>query len=197
MRYIKGFSKPEILVKKEEEWTKKFMESDKKRPDSSKYGNPKIKDLLYTMSHRKCYYSETQLKGTNAEIDHFVEVAEDKTKAYQWENLYLSCTNCNNKIPNKDIPVSEVLDPCKDLDKTIEEHLEFEDELIRAKDGSLKGLKTIQKYRLSSAELDAKRMKQLQLFNKTLIDIQRRIIKSGRKSLNEAEKSILLKFKEY
>jgi hypothetical protein len=194
MRYINRLSKPAILEEKEQEWTAKFLASGEKRPDNSKYGNPKIKSLLFTMSYNKCYYCEKKLTD-DSEIDHFIEVAERKDLAYSWENLYLACHNCNGKVPNKDIAVTTVLNPCVDSDEEIMQHLAFEDEEIIAKNNSEKGLKTIMKYKLSSEDLDAIRGKFLKQFHKKIIELQTIRIRENRK-LNIEETKSLLRFSE-
>ncbi|MEY4905096.1 MAG: hypothetical protein RLZZ292_2911 [Bacteroidota bacterium] len=124
------------------------------------------------MSFHKCFYCESKLKNIPKEIDHFIEVAERRDLAYQWTNLYLACTNCNDKFPNKKIPVIDVLDSCKDSDEEIQKHLTFEDEFIFAKDNSEKGLKTIQKFRLDTELLDRLRLKQLYWFYRLLHEIK-------------------------
>jgi HNH endonuclease len=193
MRYIQRLSKPDKLVESEKKWTDTFLASGEKRPESKQYGHEKIKSLLFTMSHNKCYYCEQQLKGVPSEIDHFIEVAECKDLAYSWENLYLACHNCNGKVPNKSIAVTTVLDPCKDSDEEIMQHLTFEDEEIISKNGSEKGLRTITKYKLSSEDLDAIRGKFLKQFHKKIIELQTIRIKENRK-LNVAETKSLLRF---
>ncbi len=194
MRYIKRLSKPDNLEKKEKEWTYKFIKSGKKRPDSSKYAHKKIRQLLKVMSHSKCFYCEQKLRGLKSEVDHYIEVAERKDLAFNWENLYLTCDHCNGKIPNKSIAVIETLNPCSDFDEVIQEHLGFEDEIILAKNGSIKGNKTIQKYRLSAERLDLLRAKELQKFSNILILILKQQILEERKSMTETEKSLLKRF---
>ena len=154
MRHIDRLPKPAILVGKESEWSEKYkakLEGDPKaRPDNSKYAHKQIKDALYAMSYGKCFYCETRLLGENKEVDHFVEVAIDPSKAYDWDNLYLACTNCNDKIDHNAIPVTDVLDPCKDSDEEIQRNITFVDELISPVAFSEKGLRTIKKYRLDT-----------------------------------------------
>ena len=91
MRHIPRLAKPEILIEKEKEWQEKYeaklLENPHARPDHSKYAHKQIKDRLYAMSYGKCFYCETKLSGGNREVDHFVEVAYDHSKAYDWENL--------------------------------------------------------------------------------------------------------------
>jgi len=192
MRYIKRYEKPKILETKQKEWTDKFIESQATRPDNSKYGHKDIKDLLFTMSHNKCFYCETILKGTVSEIDHYIEISENKQLAYEWENLYLSCENCNNKISNKNITVTETLNPCIDSDSEIEKHIYFEDELITFL--TEKGELTIKKYKLSSTNLDYLRLKELQRFKNILLDFKNKQISESRKSLIKKEIEILKRF---
>ncbi|MFP4092075.1 MAG: HNH endonuclease [Cyclobacteriaceae bacterium] len=194
MRSLHRLPKPGILEEKEETWRESFVNSDKKRPDNNKYAHLQIRNTLNSMSFYKCFYCERKLKGVAQEIDHFIEVAERRDLAYDWENLYLACDNCNNKLPNRSISVTEVLDPCRDKDEDIQEHLTFEDEIIRGKNGSEKGLATIQKYRLGSEQLDMARLKEIKNFHKLLILIQKNIYNEKR-SINQIEKEALLSFK--
>lgn len=189
MRHLERLPKPNILVRKEKEWTTKFVESESTRPDNSKYGHRDIIADLNAISFHKCYYSEQKLKGIPNEIDHHIEVAERKDLAYDWDNLYLSSTECNNKLPNKTINVNDVLNPFTNSDDEIEEHLIFEDECITAKNGSKLGFDTIKKYRLNSELLDSLRGKQLIMFYKVLDIVRQNQVKEQRDffSINEQE----------
>jgi len=191
MRHIKRLSEPDILVRKKNDWTRKFIACGNKRPDNSKYGHNEIKTTLFTMSHNKCYYCEGLLKGEMKEIDHFIEVSENKHLAFEWTNLFLSCDNCNNKIPNLSIPVSDVLNPCEETDDEIEKHICFDYEQITFLTD--KGDNTIKKFRLSTERLDYLRMKQLQIFTEKLIAIQNSMNQDGRK-MSETEKESLKRF---
>lgn len=46
MRHIDRFYKPQILKEKDEEWTRKFLESGKNRPSSKQYAHKDIIDAL-------------------------------------------------------------------------------------------------------------------------------------------------------
>lgn len=171
MRHLERLPKPTILVAKELEWTANFIQSGKKSPDNNKYGHKDIVADLNSISYSKCFYSEQKLKGIPKEIDHHIEVYERKDLAYDWDNLYLSCTECNNKFSNVVIPVNQTLNPFINSDNEIEEHLTFEDECITAKKGSELGLMTIKKYRLDSQNLDFLRSKKLREFEQVFIQI--------------------------
>ncbi|WP_435355658.1 HNH endonuclease [Emticicia sp. SJ17W-69] len=194
MRYINRLPKPQILVEKEQHWTSQFLSSTNKRPDSSKYRHPDILATLNSMSFHKCFYCEQKLKGVPSEIDHFIEVDERRELAYNWDNLYLSCTNCNNKLPNKSISVKDALDACFDADEVIEKHLYFEKECIKARGNSNIGAKTIQKYKLDTIQLDLLRSRKLTDFYNVLLKIKDLQIKQKRSSLTIDEKEKLLQF---
>jgi len=198
MIHINRLPKPDILTRKEKEWTEKLLASDKKRPDNSKYGHKEIRTQLNSMSYHKCFYCERKLKGVPSEIDHYIEVSDTKGRglAYNWDNLYLSCGNCNSKVPNTEIPVNDVLSPCLNTDNEIQKHLTFEDEIITAKNNSKIGLRTIQKFRLDSELLDHLRLKQLKLFMKVLLQIKDNQIKSGHNKLISVEKENLIRFSQ-
>jgi uncharacterized protein (TIGR02646 family) len=144
------------------------------------------------MSHNKCYYCESLLKGTIKEIDHFIEVSERKALAFEWTNLFLSCENCNNKMSNLSISVDDALNPCIDTDDEIEKHISFEDEQITFLTD--KGDNTIKKFRLSTERLDYLRMRPLQIFTQELIQILQMMNQDGRKKMNETEKKSLKRF---
>ncbi len=196
MRHIKRLPAPQILVEKQEEWTQKFLLSNNPRPDSSKYAHREIREALNAMSMHKCFYCERKLKGITQEVDHYVEVAEAREKAFAWENLYLACSDCNRKLSNRSIPNSETLDPCMHPDEEIMQHITFEDEMVLSLNGSDKGLQTIKKYKLDSQQLDYLRLKQRQYFTDLLLRIKDNQIKENRKHLIPAELFALNRFRQ-
>lgn len=198
MRHIERFPMPAILRDKQKEWQekyeKKLVENSKARPDNSKYAHKDIKDTLYAMSYGKCFYCESKLSGGNKEVDHFIEVSVDHSKAYEWENLYLACSNCNDKLPHEAIPVTEALDPCRDGDEVIQQNITYVDELISAVPDSQKGLNTIKKFKLNTELLDLRRGQWLNKLLKSVIDIQERMIAEGREKVTKEERERLLRY---
>jgi len=195
MRGITRLPEPQILIDRKANWLNDFIASGKTRPDSSKYAHNQIKTQLNSMSFNKCFYCETKLKGKPKEIDHHVEVCVDNSLAYEWNNLYLSCDSCNNKIPHSTIAINEALDPCIDTDADIQSHLTFTDELIEPKNNSKLGLTTIQKYRLDSEVLDTRRLKSLKTFFKLLLEIKNNQVKEVRTNLTVDELNAIHRFK--
>lgn len=193
MRFIERLTKPAILEEKADQWRDAFVSSGKKRPDNSKYAHSQIRESLNTMSFCKCFYCERKLKDIPQEVDHFIEVAERKDLAYEWDNLYLACDNCNNKQPNRSIPVAEAINPCHHSDEEIQQHLAFEGEIIRARNNSDLGRRTIQKYRLDSPQQDHVRLKAIKRFQTILIEILKNTNRDKR-DINTQEKETLLAF---
>lgn len=194
MRGLTRLPEPRILTSRKIIWTTSFIASGKDRPDSSKYAHSEIKTQLYSMSHTKCFYCETKLKGKTKEVDHHIEVSVDKNLSYEWTNLYLSCDSCNNKIPHSVIPVTDVLDPISNSDIEIRAHLTFEDELIEPLNNSALGLLTIKKYRLDSEVLDTRRLKSLKNFYKIIFQISKNQVAEKRTTLTQNEINAIHKF---
>ncbi len=187
MRYVERLSEPEILKKNKNKWTEKFIESKKERPQNYQYGHDKIRELLDSMSFHKCFYCEQKIKGKRKEVDHYIEISEDKKLAFDWNNLYLSCDSCNSKLSNKTIPNSETLNPCLDTDDEIMKHITYEDEQITAVSGSKIGLTTIQKYKLDTESQDINRRKKHREFETYHKKVLEKMIEEGRKHFDENE----------
>ena len=198
MRHIERLSIPQILANKHDEWQAKYeeklVEHPKARPDGSKYGHKDIRERLNSCSFNKCFYCESKLTGALREIDHYIEVSIDHSKAYDWDNLYLSCSNCNDKIDHNVIPVTDALNPCVDSDEEIQEHITFEKECICSQPGSAKGLKTIQKFKLDSDVLDLRRSKWLTKLATKAIQIDNTMKAENRTIPTEEEKNIIHRF---
>lgn len=169
MVHLERLAKPDVLAKNEAKWTEKFIQSGNERPSSSQYNHKKVKEALALISTNKCFYSEVLFSSiSDAQIDHYIEVSEDKSKAFEWENLYLAHKDCNvGKSPNSTIPVSECLNPFVDSNKEIEKHFYFEDELILG--STEKGRKTIQKYGLNKDSFNLQRSRVLSKFKNAII----------------------------
>ena len=196
---LERLEEPDVLKKNREGWTAEFLEEREKspgnRPRSNRYAHPEIKSTLATMSFHKCFYCEQSVKS-HSEVDHYIEVTDDAYSAYKWENLYLSCCDCNRrKAKNSSIPVAACVNPC-DPKEQPSKHLAFDDECISARDNSEKGLKTIQKYKLDRTDLDYKRLKQLQLFNRALDRIRSAQISERRQPMTEREVELLRHFRQ-
>tara|TARA_R100000935_G_C2821098_1_gene159802 strand:- start:87 stop:731 length:645 start_codon:yes stop_codon:yes gene_type:complete len=195
MRGLQRLPEPQILIDRKATWLANFLASGKKRPDSSKYAHNSVKVQLNSMSHNKCFYCETKLKGKRKEVDHHIEVSVDNNLSYEWTNLFLSCDNCNNKIPHSTISINDALNPCANTDVEIKEHITFDDEIIEPKNNSELGLRTIKKYRLDNELLDTRRLKSLKMFYKLIYEIKNNQVLENRNTLTVEELNAIYKFK--
>ena len=192
MRHIEKGREPEYLTEHKEQWLCAFLESGKKRPDSKKYAHPQIIDALWNVSNGKCFYCECSLDNASKEVDHFIEVSEQKNLAFDWNNLNLSCDKCNNsKTSNRCFPITKVLDPCKDSDDEIQKCISFDCEVMREVNNSDKGRFTIQKYNLNSELQLHKRCRYLRGLMQAVISI---VKCGGVDSLTDTEKEYLRSF---
>lgn len=190
---------PEKLQRSKEEWLARFLakrsQDPKARPDSSKYAHDSIKSVLESMSHGKCFYCEAK-PDSGTEVDHHVEVADDPSLAFTWSNLYLCCRRCNQaKKGAKDIPVTECVDPCA-TGSDPAQHLTFDAENIRPRDGSTCGRSTIRKYKLDDIRLSYQRVRALRELDQARAKIQDNRLAQGGRPLTDDEREILQSFGE-
>ena len=194
MRHVERCNMPPVLDRNGDRWLKEFKASGAERPDSSKYAHSEVREYLKNMSHSKCFYCENPLKGRPSEVDHHIEVSVDKDKAFEWENLYLSCHKCNHKQNEFRIASAKTLDPCSDSDDEIKRHLTYNRELILPVGNSVKGNETIKKYHLDREELDYLRIKQLRKVDEAIEDVDSQMIADRRQRMTVEEKNKLLSF---
>lgn len=187
-------AEPQQLVNNKGKQLAAFLASTRDRPHSYQYSGEQIRNELCSISFYKCYYCERKLSGDWKEIDHYIEIACDRTKALDWNNLYLSCDSCNDKIPHNIIPVTDALNPFIHSNEEIEEHLIFERENIRPKNGSLLGANTIKKFRLNSETLELWRSRFLTKFFDEYTDIEKKCKAEGNRSRTANENDNILKY---
>jgi hypothetical protein len=199
MIYVSRLPKPEVLVNNAADWTAQFLAeraaTGKSRPDNSKYAHPEVKDYLARMSFHKCFYCERRLTQKECVIDHYVEIVERPDLAFEWENLYLCCKDCNGKLRNTTLPNDSTLNPCAS-EPVHADHLAFKDEQIRAKNDSELGRQTIKKYKLDREDLDFRRQGALREFDKRLIQLQKYMNSEKRDEMTDEEQEILRSFKQ-
>lgn len=200
---ITRLPEPSKLTEKKDKWLaaylKKKGEVPKHRPPSGQYAHKEIRDILERMSNNKCFYCECKLgedSEMKSEVDHYIEVAEQPKLAFDWNNLYLSCYDCNRKkLSNATMPVSNCLNPC-DTAENPADHLTFKHEYIRPRANSSKGCKTIKKYKLDRSELNYSRLKWVQRFEHFLRKLRERQLDNEGRKLTLREREAVNSFKE-
>jgi hypothetical protein len=184
---VERLAEPEVLAEKKAEWlaayVAKLASKPRARPESKQYAHKSIVETLTTMSHGKCFYCEAPGART---VDHHIEVVEHPDLAFTWDNLYLACDYCQNKEPNRSIPVVACVDPC-DRAADPADHLEFKAEIISYR--TERGSQTIKKYRLKRPLLDLARARELRRFLEEAVAIAK-----PWPSMTAAEQERLLSF---
>lgn len=61
----------------------------------SKYDLPDVHEALQQCFYGKCYICEAK-DPLDINIEHFIPQDIDKEKTFDWDNLYLACSRCNN-----------------------------------------------------------------------------------------------------
>ena len=171
-----------------------FLTSGKERPHSYQYASQPILNELCAISFYKCYYCERKLSGDPKEVDHFIEISCDRNRALDWDNLFLSCESCNNKMTHLDIPVTDALNPFLHTNAQIEDNLAFEREVIRPRNGSILGANTIKKYKLNSEPIELWRARFLTKFFDELTELDIKCRSEGNRVKTADEIENLLKY---
>jgi len=122
---------PEVLTTKGAEKTKKDKVSYDQhsgeyragrktfKTDKRIYGNRSVKHVLMQLQHHKCCYCESKFRSFHdADIEHYrpktavkQSVGADKLYpgyywlAYRWDNLLISCTDCNRRYKGMLFPL--------------------------------------------------------------------------------------------
>ena len=93
---------PPVLAENQEAWTNDLLAIIAKgekptKTQANRYNQPEIKDALKRETSGKCAYCESKpLHVSFGDIEHVSPKAIDPSKAFQWTNLTLACTVCNN-----------------------------------------------------------------------------------------------------
>jgi hypothetical protein len=150
-------------------------------------GDYKCGDVLPRLKSdfkNKCYICELK-KPTNINVEHFIPHKGDKDLKFDWDNLFWSCSHCNNTKLDK---YDNILN-CTDANHKVEENLRYKfkpfplekveiepldnsDKIINTKELLLavyNGTTTPLK-KLESANLRNKLLEEIKLFQQNLID---------------------------
>jgi uncharacterized protein (TIGR02646 family) len=149
------------------------------------YGHSEVKRSLEKLQDYKCCFCESNVSAiSHGDVEHYrpkagwVQGDEPINKpgyfwlAYDWDNLLLSCQICNQKYKKNHFPLITETTRAKkhsdDISKEDpylihpvnddpEEHIEFNNEVPKAKNGSNRGKVTIEKLGLDRSLLNEKR----------------------------------------
>jgi uncharacterized protein (TIGR02646 family) len=185
------------------------------------YGHSSVKEALILAQHKKCCFCE-RLVGNDGDIEHFRPksgYSQQKGKkmerpgyywlAYDWDNLYLSCSPCNSRQKQNLFPLTDPANRAQlnKNDITLEEtlfvnpgeedpsqHIGFRGEVPYPMPGSTKGKPTIQILKLDRDILNDARLRHLKtqrnLYNIIQLASQKANDKEWQDLAAEAEKTL-------
>jgi uncharacterized protein (TIGR02646 family) len=167
---------------------------------SAIYADNSVKEALKTMQHHKCCFCESNFSHISyGDVEHFRpkggykqnETDKDLVKpgyywlAYDWNNLLVSCTLCNQKYKANLFPLLDDSKRAKNHHVTLanetpllinptlqnpEDYISFREEKPFAINNNLYGKNTITLLALDREELNTQRLKEYEIIQ-TLIDI--------------------------
>ena len=91
---------------------------EKERKKNGKFDKQEVNDALEEIFHGKCYICENK-KSVEYEIDHFKPKKYADDLKFDWNNLFWSCSHCNNTKRDKFYPILD----CTEVD--IDDYIAF------------------------------------------------------------------------
>lgn len=86
-----------------------------------KYNSQDVLIELNNIFHKKCYLCETK-EPLDINIEHFIPHLDNEELKFNWNNLYLSCSRCNNIKLTKYDNLIDCCDPDVNVLKAIKHH---------------------------------------------------------------------------
>lgn len=162
---LNKLAEPAILTANKKAWTDQYLEclqQNQKTPEAleSRYRSASIKEALCEETHKKCAYCESKIKHISyGDVEHILPKSKVPSLVFEWSNLTLSCTICNQTSkhdyyePNAPLINPYIDDP--------EEHLIACGPMIWHKLGSSMGKLTELILKLNRSELVEQRVERL------------------------------------
>jgi uncharacterized protein (TIGR02646 family) len=161
--------------------------------DDDIYAHATVKQALMSAQHHKCCFCERKI-GTDGDVEHFrpkQAYRQQKSQplqrpgyywlAYEWENLYLACTGCNQRHKQNLFPLQDptqraidhhhpieteqplFIDPGKDEPETM---IGFRGAMAYALDENSRAKETIENLKLNQRSLPEIRLAKLQMLKR-------------------------------
>lgn len=96
------------MVKFSRNYTEKakaaVLSLNRAKASNKTYNTPEVNAALFEMFHRKCYICEND-ECMSYQIEHLKPHKGNVELKYDWENLFLSCTHCNQIKRANDKPI--------------------------------------------------------------------------------------------
>lgn len=112
--------KPSILEENAEDWSDLYLaykSGDKSISKTvvTKYSHKEVKETLIKETYGKCAYCESKILHISfGDIEHILPKSEVPEKCFEWSNLTLACTVCNNRKRDFYDEFNRLIDPYED-----------------------------------------------------------------------------------
>jgi uncharacterized protein (TIGR02646 family) len=175
---------PAILIRKAADWTTELLDAiaagqDEDSIKSSRYAHKEIKQALLEETNEKCAYCESKpLHVTFGDVEHISPKGIDPARAYDWSNLTLACSVCNNGKRAKENLVDPYGDP--------ESAFEFFGPMISERDGIPNAKRTRIELDLNRKELLSQRGEFLARVRSEMLENRSNVDPAERKLTEEA-----------
>ena len=111
MRNIKKLTIPDVLAEKKAEWDATVL-ANPSEYNKNRYRHPDIKTRLLEETACKCVYCESKIRhNCPGDIEHKVAKSIRLDLIFDWENMTISCTECNRRKSEYYEPTCMFLDP--------------------------------------------------------------------------------------
>lgn len=164
IKIVKGV-KPDLLEDQADIWRDELLaliaveNEDPTTYQKGKYNRPEVKAAVIAETYGKCAYCESKILHIDfGDIEHILPKKERPELWFEWENLTLACSVCNNKkraYYDEELPL---LDP---YDDEPEQRLLFFGPLVRAAPGDDSAFKTERVLDLNRPKLIERRTERL------------------------------------
>ena len=98
MRRIEKTACPDVLEQHGGQWLQELLKKPNNETRRSRYRHPKIKEHLKKETFGKCVYCESKIgHNTPGDTEHIKPVKMFLEEIFVWENLTISCAECNRR----------------------------------------------------------------------------------------------------
>ncbi len=133
---------------------------------ATNYKHPRNKQVLVDASFGKCMYCEEKILSSQfGDIEHIKPKSKFHELEFDWDNLGLVCSKCNNAKSDKYDEVTPFVNP---YNEDPEEHIVAVGSLLTQKRGSERGELTISEIQLNRNELIEKRFERIKRIERTI-----------------------------
>lgn len=161
MRALTKGPKPDVLVRKEGEWTVAYVAAHGTDTEKQheKWRHKDIKAALKRETASKCAYCEAYVEDVSfPHVEHIVPKTVRPELAHNWHNLTSACGQCNTWKSDFYDEEAGLLNPYVD---DLVEHLQFFGDFVDWRLGAVRGEVTVTLLRLNRIDLVRARVQRL------------------------------------